>query len=329
MKYRTLGKTGLKVSAIAMGCWAIAGDANWGEQDERDSIDTIHAAIDAGIDFFDTAEAYGDGYSEILLGKVLKGRREEVVIATKVSRQNLAAEDVEKACERSLKRLQTDYIDLYQIHYPSREIPLEESWAALEKLRAQGKIRHLGVSNFGVKDLDSLLLLDHCETNQLPYSLLWRAIEYAIKDKCIQKGIGILCYSPLAQGLLTGKFDSPEAVSEGRARTRHFSKSRPHTRHSEDGCETETFEAISEIRNICDELGQPMSVVALSWLLAQEGVTAVLAGARRPHQIEENVKAASTDLLPDVLSSLSAATAQVKEKLGSNPDVYQTDSRIQ
>lgn len=329
MEYRTLGKTGLKVSEIAMGCWGISGDTNWGAQDKKDSIDTIHAAIDAGINFFDTAEAYGDGYSESLLGKALKHRREAVIFATKVSRQNLAAEDVQKACERSLKRLQTDYIDLYQIHYPSREIPLEESWAALEKLQTQGKIRHLGVCNFGVKDLDLLSGFDHCETNQLPYSLLWRAIEYAIKDICVQKGIGLLCYSPLAQGLLTGKFNSPDSVPEGRARTRHFSKSRPYTRHSEEGCETDIFEAISKIREICEKLSQPMSVVALSWLLAQEGVTAVLAGARRPHQILQNAKAASVDLPPDFVDRLSAVTARVKEKLGPNPDVYQTDTRIQ
>jgi len=329
MKYCALGKTGLEVSEIAMGCWAIAGDANWGEQDEKDSIDTIHAALDAGVNFFDTAEAYGDGYSESLLGKALKDRWQDVIFATKVSRQNLAAEDIQKACERSLKRLQIDYIDLYQIHYPSREIPLEESWGALEKLQTQGKIRFFGVCNFGVKDLDRLSRFDHCETNQLPYSLLWRAIEYAIKDVCVQRSIGLLCYSPLAQGLLTGKFDSPDNVPDGRARTRHFSKSRPYTRHSEEGCEPQTFEAISNMRKICEELGQPMSVVALSWLLAQEGVTSVLAGARRPQQILQNVKAASVDLPRDVVDRLSAVTARVKDRLGPNPDVYQTDSRIQ
>ena len=329
MKYCALGKTGLEVSEIAMGCWAIAGDANWGEQDEKDSIDTIHAALDAGVNFFDTAEAYGDGYSESLLGKALKDRWQDVIFATKVSRQNLAAEDVQKACERTLKRLQTDYIDLYQIHYPSREIPLEESWGALEKLQTQGKIRFFGVCNFGVKDLDRLSRFDHCETNQLPYSLLWRAIEYAIKDVCVQRSIGLLCYSPLAQGLLTGKFDSPDNVPDGRARTRHFSKFRPYTRHSEEGCESQTFEAISNMRKICEELGQPMSVVALSWLLAQEGVTSVLAGARRPQQILQNVKAASVDLPRDVVDRLSAVTARVKDRLGPNPDVYQTDSRIQ
>ena len=116
MKYRTLGKTGLEVSEIAMGCWAIAGDANWGEQDEKDSIDTIHAALDAGVNFFDTAEAYGDGYSESLLGKALKDRWQDVIFAPTVRRLKHAAEDVQKACERPLKRLQTDYIDLYKIH---------------------------------------------------------------------------------------------------------------------------------------------------------------------------------------------------------------------
>ncbi|GAH86096.1 unnamed protein product, partial [marine sediment metagenome] len=139
----------------------------------------------------------------------------------------------------------------------------------------------------------------------------------------------ILCYSPLAQGLLSGKFDSPDQVPEGRARTRHFSKNRPQTRHSEEGCEKESFATIRKIKRICDELDQPMAVVSLSWLLARESVTAVLAGARRPDQIEQNVKGASLKLLPQTIDRLSKVTEELKLKLGPNPDVYQTESRIQ
>lgn len=176
MRYRKLGQTDIIVSVIAMGCWPIVGDFTWGPQDEADSIATIHAALDAGINFFDTAEMYGNGYSEELLGRALAGRRHEVVIASKVGSEHLAADQVIRAGEGSLRRLRTDYIDLYQIHWPSRTVPLAETMAALERLRQQGKVRAIGVSNFGLGDLGDLLAIGRPETNQLPYSLLWRAI---------------------------------------------------------------------------------------------------------------------------------------------------------
>jgi myo-inositol catabolism protein IolS len=135
MKYRKLGRTGIEVSVVAMGCWAIAGGWTWGPQDEADSIATIHAALGAGVNFFDTAEGYGKGYSEEVLGRALKGRRHGAVIATKASRGNLAHDSVMEACEGSLQRLQTDVIDLYQIHWSSREVPISETFPALEKLR--------------------------------------------------------------------------------------------------------------------------------------------------------------------------------------------------
>ncbi|MCD6289730.1 MAG: aldo/keto reductase [Anaerolineae bacterium] len=328
MEYRKLGRTDIDVSVIAMGCWAIAGGSTWGPQDKEDAIATIHAALDVGVNFFDTAEGYGDGYSEKLLGEALAGRRHEAVIATKVSSGHLSRDQVQAACERSLRRLGTDYIDLYQIHWPSRTIPLDETMEALEQLQEQGKIRAIGVSNFGVQDLSECLSVGRCETDQLPYSLLWRAIEYEIKPKCEENGIGILCYSPLVQGLLTGKFASADDVPEGRARTRHFSKNRPLTRHGEEGCEEETFAAIERIRQISEEIGQPMARVALAWLLHQSGVVSVLAGARHPEQIRENARAADLKLSSDVLTALTEATEELKQKLGPNPDMWQSESRF-
>ncbi|MCZ7542976.1 MAG: aldo/keto reductase [Anaerolineae bacterium] len=328
MEYRRLGTTGVTVSAVAMGCWAIAGDWVWGEQDEQASIATIHAALDAGINFFDTAEAYGDGASETLLGKALAGRRHGVVIATKVSDAHLHRDALLQACERSLKRLNTDYIDLYQIHWPNWEVPLAETVEALDRLQQQGKVRAVGVSNFGVRDLTDLLALGRCVTNQLPYSLLWRAIEFEIRQKCIDNDVGILCYSPLSQGLLTGKFASADDVPETRARTRFFSSERRLTRHGEDGCEAETFAAVSAIRRICAAIGAPMEQVALAWLLRQPGVTAVLAGARTPDQIRQNADAAQLHLSPDVVDALTAATDALKGRLGPNPDQYQSVARM-
>jgi aryl-alcohol dehydrogenase-like predicted oxidoreductase len=313
-----------------MGCWALAGDFNWGSQEDAESIATVHAALEAGINFFDTAEAYGAGRSEEVLGRALEGHRSDVVLATKVDDAHLSREELIRACEGSLRRLRTDYIDLYQLHWPSRTVPLTETLEALDRLQREGKIRAVGVCNFGVGDLEDLLEVGRCQTDQLPYSLLARAIEYEIQPKCLDEGIGILAYSPLMQGLLTGKFASPDEVPEGRARTRHFSRERPGTRHGEPGCEGATFAAIDEIQELCDELGVPMAQVALAWVLAQPGVTSVLAGARHPEQIAETAQAAELNLAPEVLERLTRITEEVKRALGPHPDPWEApaDSRF-
>jgi myo-inositol catabolism protein IolS len=328
MKTCKLGQTDITVSVVALGCWAFAGGRVWGPQDEAESIATVRAALDAGVNFFDTAEGYGDGYSEAVLGRALANRRHEAVIATKVSSFHLSGDEVREACERSLRRLQTDTIDLYQVHWSSHTVPLDETMEALEKLREQGKVRAIGVCNFGVGDLSDLLEVGRTETNQLPYSLLWRAVEYQIRQQCVDESIGILCYSPLAQGLLTGKFGSPDEVPAGRARTRHFSKARPQVRHGEAGCETETFAAIGKIRHTCDEIHQPMAQIALAWLLHQPGVTAVIAGARNPDQIRQTAQAADLELSPETLGELTGATEALKRILGPNPDMWQSESRL-
>jgi aryl-alcohol dehydrogenase-like predicted oxidoreductase len=328
MEYRRLGTSDLTVSVVAVGCWAFAGGSYWGGQDEAESVATIRAALDAGVNFFDTAEAYGDGVSESVLGRALAGRRHEVVIATKASPSHLSSAEIARACEGSLRRLNTDYIDLYQLHWPNPEIPISETMEALDKLKRQGKVRAIGVSNFGVRDLSDVLANGECQGNQLPYSLLWRAIEYDITQQCIQHGVGILAYSPLAQGLLTGKFRTADEVPEGRARTRHFSKDRPFTRHSEDSREREVFTTIDSIHRICERLQQPMTRVAVAWVLHQPGVVSVLAGARRPDQINQSVQAVDLELPSQVINELNEATDDLKLKLGPNPDLWQSESRF-
>ncbi len=328
MKYRPLGQCAIPAPIVSMGCWAIVGDETWGPQDESESIATIHAALDAGVTLFDTAEGYGQGYSETVLGRALAGRRPEALIATKVSGRNLSAAAVRQACERSLQRLQTDYIDLYQVHWPSRVTPLAETLATLEELRREGKVRAIGVCNFGPRDLDDLLALGRVETNQLPYSLLWRAIEFEIRQRCVEAGMGILCYSPLAQGLLTGKFASASAVPDGRARTRIFSGERALARHGQAGQEEEAFAALDRVRRISAAVGRPMAQVALAWLLHQPGVTSVIAGARRPEQIREAARAAEVELPPVIVQALSEATAALKQRLGPDPDMWQAESRF-
>jgi len=328
MKYRRLGRTDIHVSVVCLGGWALVGDSTWGEQEKDDSIAAVRAALEAGVNFLDTAEAYGSGQSEEVLAEALGAARKDVVIATKVSQGNLHPRRLRRSCEESLRRLKTDYIDLYQMHWPSPKVPPADALAAMQELKAEGKIRVIGVSNFGAGFLRELLAAGRVESNQLCYSLLWRPIEYEIQPLCVRNDVGILCYSPLCQGLLTGKFSNADEVPEGRARTRLFSGKRPQSRHGQAGAEAETFEAIAKIRGICSSLGRPMGTVALAWLLAQPGVTSVIAGARNASQATENAQAAELDLPADVIRQLSAATQKVKELMGANADMWQSDSRL-
>ncbi len=328
MQYGKLGKSDLTVSRICMGCWAIAGGLVWGDQDEKDALNTVQAAMDHGITFFDTAEAYGDGYSEKLLGKALKGKRRQVIIASKVRPGNVAFDKTIQACEQSLKNLQTDYIDLYQIHWPVPDVPFEETRSALDKLVQQGKIRYIGVSNFGVNNLTDFLETGDCLTNQVSYSLLFRAVEYEILPFCRQCDIGVLPYSPLAQGLLTGKFHKVEDVPEERRRTRFYSADNPLARHGDKGCEKSVFSAVDALRDICRDIGEPMNRVALAWLLHNPGISSVIAGARRPDQVIDNAKTADLKLSPETVDRLEKATDALKQELGDNPDMWEAESRI-
>ena len=159
--------------------------------------------------------------------------------------------------------------------------------------------------------------------------MLWRAIENEVQPICVENDIGIICYSPLCQGLLTGKFASVDDVPEGRARTRLCSKDRPNARHEEAGCEAAVFRALDEIRAICESIGEPMGKVALAWLLAQDAVTSVIAGARNAEQATQNAQAAEVDLTEDVIEKLAQATEPVKRHIGTNADMWQTDSRME
>jgi aryl-alcohol dehydrogenase-like predicted oxidoreductase len=226
------------------------------------------------------------------------------------------------------KRMGTDYIDLYQIHWPNWDVPMEETMRAMEKLKRAGKIRFIGVSNFGVRDLAEAIDCGEVVTDQLVYSLLFRAIEHEILGKCREAQVGVLAYSPLAQGLLTGKFKDPYELDDERARVRIFSKKRSEAVHNSEGCEKEAFAAVENIRAICEDIGESMATVALAWVAQQPGVTSVLAGARRPDQITENSRAANLQLPREVLNGLNAATEEVKAIIGANADPWRSEARI-
>ena len=326
MRYTALPGTEIRVSVIAMGCWALSGDSTWGEQSEADSIAACRSALDAGINFFDTAPGYGNGLSEQRLGKGLAGVRQQAVIATKIGPDAMRPADAVASVERSLGYLGMDYVDLLQLHWPSREVSLADTWGALERLRDQGKVRALGVSNFGPLDLAELTEIGAPASNQVPYSLLSRAIEFELSPACLRNDVGILCYSPLLWGLLAGKYPSADDVPVGRARSRHFSPTRPQSRHTEAGCERETFEALAKIRAVAERLGVPMSELAVAWLLHQPAVTAVLTGVRNAAQAVANARAAEIQLDTATLRELDSATSPVKNALGANPDLWQSGS---
>ncbi len=328
MKYRKIAQGQLEVSAVCLGCWAIVGDQTWGPQAKADAIAAIRTAREAGINFFDTAEGYGAGYSEQLIGEALGPDRHHAVIGSKVSRSHLSAEALKAACERSLRNLGSDYVDVYHIHWPSREVPLEETLAAMEALVAAGKVRHVAVSNFGQRDLAELLPLAVPACNQLAYSLLFRAIERDILPACRQANVPVTCYSPLVQGLLTGKFDSPDDVPPGRARTRHFSSARPQARHGEDGAEEETFAALGAIAGLARQVEMDMSVMSLAWLLRQEGIASVVTGARNRQQVLRNAAAGDVQLPEEVAAELTRLTEPLRRKLGANPDMWQKEPRL-
>ena len=216
---------GLKNSAskLCLGCWSFGGGDVWGQQSLEDSREVVSIALDNQVVTLDTAELYNEGRSEACLGDCLRGIRQKAVIATEAGPGNLSKTALSGACERSLKRLRTDYIDLYQVHWPESGVPLSETFEAMENLKAAGKIRQYGVCNFGVRDISALDGKHRPMTNQVAYNLLFRAVEFGIANASRSAGMTLVAYSPLAQGLLTGKYNSIDEVPPSLARTRLFS----------------------------------------------------------------------------------------------------------
>ncbi|GMV92699.1 MAG: aldo/keto reductase [Candidatus Hydrogenedentota bacterium] len=327
MHYRPLGNSGFDVSVLAFGAWQMGDAGYWGNSTASDIQSTVDAALDAGINLFDTAEMYGNGESERVLGRALKGRRDSVLIATKVSPENCAPAALRASCEASLQRLGASVIDLYQVHWPPRDVPFADVCGALERLREEGKIRTIGVSNFGVRDLGNWLAAGTCVSNQLGYNLLFRAIEWDILPACFARGIGVMAYMPLMQGVLTGRWETIDKIPVQRRRTRHFASDREGTRHDETGCEQAVLDALAGIRSIAREAGESMATVALAWLIAKPGIACVVVGGRRPDQINRNLAAAELALDQSVIDELDRVTGRVKTHLGTNADLWDSGAK--
>lgn len=324
MQYQTFASTDLRVSKLCFGCWGVISDAHWGDRAEQESLDAMTAAVEQGVNFFDTAPMYGDGASELLLGKFLQDRnlRNQTIVASKIRPNKMGTDDVITECEETLIRLKTDYLDLYQTHWTSPDVPLEETWAAMIKLKEQGKVRNIGVCNAGTGDLAKVSALQKPLSNQVPYNLLWRAIEQSILPACREAQVGVLVYSPLMHGILADNYKIAADVPDGRARSRHFSCERAQTRHGEEGCEDLTFRTLDQIREIANGAGRSMAEVALAWTIQQTGITSVIAGARNAEQLNANVQFLANELDASTLNALNEATVKLRETLGDNPDMW-------
>lgn len=328
MEYRKLGDSDLELSVITFGAWA-AGGWMWGGVEQNKSVEAIQAAYDLGVTSIDTAPAYGQGLSEKIVGEAIRNiGRDNVQILTKFGlrwdtdkgafrfnsvdnsgnpiamHMYSSKESVIKECEESLKRLNTDYIDLYQIHWPDPTTPIEETMEALALLKEQGKIREAGVCNYTVEQLKTAEKTIKLASNQVPYSMVRRDIEEEVVPHCIENNKGILAYSPLQRGLLTGKMTPGYAFGEG--------DTRPKERYFVDENIRRTNAMLDNIRPIAKEKKATLAQLVIRWTLQQPGITIALVGARNPEQAIQNAKAADIMLSAGELEFIDQQLAELE-----------------
>ncbi|MEF8985151.1 MAG: aldo/keto reductase [Bacteroidales bacterium] len=328
MIYRDLGNSGIEVSAITFGAWAIGGFM-WGGSDEKEAVEAISRGYDFGITTIDTAPIYGMGLSEELVGKAIKGKRHQFQIMTKFGirwkqqgtqtefrsqadydrlmnqiYRTARKESIIEECENSLRRLETDYIDYYQHHRPAEDAPVEEVMEALDRLLDQGKIRAAGVSNYSLEEFKKGEKYIQLEANQLPYSMVKRDIEKDMLPYLADRNKGVIAYSPLQRGLLTGKFKPDTQLPEGDNRKNsRFFKSENIRRANE---------FLNKIKPIAEEHNVTLAQLVLNWTIHQRGITVALAGARNTRQIEDNARAADVRLKQDEMDLINNKLEEIE-----------------
>ena len=320
MQKRQLGNTDLKLTTVGLGTWAMGGpwQFGWGPQDDNEAIAAILAALDEGINWIDTAPVYGLGHSEELVGKALKQISEKPLIATKCGLlwnekkekvSCLKRKSIREECHASLKRLGVEVIDLYQMHWPEPERDVEEAWEEMAKLADEGKVRHLGVSNFNVEQIKRVRKTYKVASLQPPYSMLHREVEDEVLDYCARNNIGVVAYSPMQRGLLTGKFSQERLaglpLDDHRRRNPDF----------HDPQFTATLQLVDQLRPIAERNGKTLAQLAISWVLRRPEVTAAIVGARRPEQIAETAPASDWDLSKEDIEEIEQLLAERQAKL--------------
>jgi aryl-alcohol dehydrogenase-like predicted oxidoreductase len=310
MKFAKLGKSDVQVSAITFGCWEMGG-AQWEFTNDQNNITAVHKALDLGITSFDTAEGYGNGHSEEILGVALEGSRKDIFLATKVAPNHLAPADVRAAAVDSLKRLKTDYIDLYYMHWPNFSVPIEDTMGELVKLQKEGLIRFIGASNFKVDLLTQASAVGRIDAIQPEYSLLHRGIEAEILPWCLENEVSVLSYSSIAKGILTGIFhfggvkikDDDFRSNRRLFSADHFEKEKP---------------LLDVVKQIADAKEVSLSQVAIAWLLAKEGMTSAIVGTQNEKHLIDNVDSAEVSLSADEVAKLDEVSMDVLFSIDGN-----------
>ncbi len=327
MQKRRLGNSDLFLTTVGFGTWGMSGTGwrgSWGPQDDNDSIKAIIRAYELGVNWIDTAPVYGLGHSEEIVGKAIKQLPERPIIATKLAlrwddqgniTRSLKKESVREEVENSLKRLGIDVIDLYQIHWPIDDNPDEvlEGWATMAELIKEGKVRYIGVSNFNVELLEKISRIHPVTSLQPQYSMIKREVEKELLPYCGKNNIGVVCYSPMAKGLLTGAF-SKERVAQlpdedHRKRTPDF----------QDPLLSNTLEMVEKLRPIAERNGRTLSQLAIAWVLRRPEVTSAIVGVRRPSQIEETAPAGDWNLSDEDIADIQVILNEYEKKSAELP----------
>jgi len=333
---RKCGKFDFDLPVFGLGGWAFGSGDYWGKQEQQDINEVVDLGLSVGANFFDTAEGYDAGKAEEALGNAIKGKQ-GVLVGSKVLPQNCTPQKLRQSLDKSLARLHATSVFIYMVHWPTdthkspegtpaSDIPhVTTCFETLKELQKEGKIVHIGVSNFGVKQLkDALQTGVKIVLNQLPYGLFLRSVEFEILPFCQHEGIGVIAYSPLLQGILSGKYESIDAIPDYRTRTRHFKGTRNRSRHGGPGCEEEIVKALGEIRQVADSLKVSMSTLALAWTCRNPAITCVIPGARTTAQLRENLKATELVLSDDVYQKLQQISEPIKAHLGKYVDIYES-----
>lgn len=302
MQYRKIGKTKVECSCVGLGTWELAGNV-WGKVTKEDAVKTIRAAVDSGINLVDTAASYGDGRSEEIVGEALDGIRGKVVLATKggahfnpqknAMDRDLSPEAIRKDVEDSLRRLKTDYVDIFFFHYPDADHPIAESIGEMEKLRKEGKIRLIGLSNYSKEELLEAVKYGTIDCAQFRYSMLTRENEELLAA-CSRHQIGVLSYASLAGGMLTGRYKTEPQFPEGDRRTFFY----PFLKEPEF---SRCRRLVDAVERVAGEKGISVSDAAIQWVLAQPGMTSALVGTKNPERASQNAKAFDKQLAPEEL----------------------------
>jgi aryl-alcohol dehydrogenase-like predicted oxidoreductase len=323
MKTRRLGYSELELTTVGLGTWAMGGpwQVGWGPQDDGEAIAAILKALELGINWIDTASIYGLGHSEELVGQALKQTNEQPLIATKCGliwnerREKvncLKAESIRNECHASLKRLGIERIDLYQIHRPEPDEDIEQAWEELAHLQEEGKVRYIGVSNFNVEQINRAQRIAPVASLQPPYSMLRRQVEDELLGYCAQNNIGIIVYSPMQRGLLTGKFSYKRlerlAPDDHRRRSIEFQEPRFPL----------VLEFVGQLKPIAERRGKTLAQLAISWVLRRPEVTAAIVGARNPQQIIETHSASDWELSKDDIEQIEPLLQALQEKINAN-----------